>query len=132
MADACGWDSIHAWVQAHRDALPTTLTALARYPLAYRAAIQAAVAPDVRLSLWREHFESFLTPASTLTAPQQAFVRTTLLELPKLFASDRLSAQDRARELESRLAGVFTREEAARVFAQLGPDEPPGGIRAPL
>jgi hypothetical protein len=132
MADACGWDVIHAWVQEHRESLPTTLAALSDYPLPYRAAIQAAVAPEIRVSLWREHFVSFLIPASTLSAPQQEFLRETLLDLPAIFASDKQTGQARARELELRMAGVFTRQEAGRIFAQLGPDEPGGGLRPPL
>ena len=132
MTDACGWDPIRTWVQAHREALPTTLAALSQYPLAYRAAIQAAVTPEVRISLWREHFESFLTPASPLSAPQQAFLRDTLLELPALFGSDQQTGQARARELEVRLLAVFSRQQARPIFAQIGPDEPLGGISAPL
>ena len=131
MTDGCGWDPIHAWVREHRDALPTTLADLSQFPLPYRAAIQAAVNPEIRVSLWREHFESFLTPGSPLSVAQQTFLRETLPDLATIFGSDKQAGQARAREIELRMAAVFTRQEAGRIFAQLGPDEPPGGIPAP-
>ena len=132
MPDSCGWDTINAWVQAHRDALPTTLAALSLYPMNYRRAIHGAVTLEVRTNLWREHFESFLAPSSTLSAPQQAFLRDTLPELRLIFAADRATAQARMRELEAHMLTLFTPDEARVIFSQLGPDEPAAGISAPL
>ncbi len=36
MADACPYDPIRAWVHAHAERLPQTLSELSTYPMAYR------------------------------------------------------------------------------------------------
>jgi hypothetical protein len=131
MADQRGADEIHAWVEAHRASLPRSLEQLARYPVAYRAAIVRALPAPARVAVWREHFASFLGPGSPLSAPQRAFVQEALGDLPTLMADDLAAAQARGRELEERMAPLFSRWEAGRVFGTLGPPEPPGGLPAP-
>ena len=61
--------------RAPPDALPQTLAELARYPIAYRRAIDGKLAPSVREAMWREHLEDFLGAETTLTPVQQAVVR---------------------------------------------------------
>jgi hypothetical protein len=131
MADQCGWDEVRAWIAAHRDTLPTTLAELTRLPMAYRRAVFSASPPEVRARFWREHWATFLGPDSPLTPQQQAFVREAETALNELTSDDREATQARARAFEERMRGVFSRAEAAALFATLGPPEPPEGIPAP-
>ena len=131
MADQCGWNEIHAWVAAHRDTLPRTLSELARYPMAYRRAIHGALASEERVALWREHLVSFLGPDSRLSLDQRAVLREAIDDLPALMSDDRAEARSRARALEERMLGVFSRDEARPIIATLGPDEPPEGLPDP-
>jgi hypothetical protein len=131
MSDRCGWDVVNAWVAAHRDSLPRTLEELAKYPIAYRRAIQGAVAADVRAAFWCDHLRSFLGPGTELSPDQQAFVEETIAKMPAMSAAPRIKAQEMARELEMRMVPLFSREQAFRIFAHLGPLEPPEGLAPP-
>ena len=131
---SCGWfplkhQEIVAWVERHRDTLPTTLAELAQYPMPFRTVIVNSVAPDVRVGLWTEHLRSSLTPESPLSAAQRAFVERSIAELPGLLAAP--APNPVMRDWESRMAEVFTRAEAGRIFATLGPPEPPEGLPLP-
>ena len=122
-------DQIRAWVRRHPEALPQTVDDLGRFPMAFRRVMVAMVAPEVRLRLRREHLETFLAPESPLTSDQRTFVVTTIPELPKLFGAP--APNPVIVEWERRMATVFPRERASRVFGELGPSEPPEGIPIP-
>lgn len=127
--DACAYDTVLAWVKARRDRLPTTLAELARYPMAYRRVIVGAVSSPVRVHLWQEHLESFLSPVSPLTQQQQAFVRECRDTVHRIFTEpvDR-EALHAWGERGRRILGP---EQALRILATLGPPEPPGGLPLP-
>ncbi|AHG92923.1 hypothetical protein J421_5388 (plasmid) [Gemmatirosa kalamazoonensis] len=131
MRDPFDPNEIQAWIAAHRDALPRTLGELGTFPVPYRGAIVRALPPPAREAIWREHFGEFLAPGSPLSPAQQAFVREAMAELPVLMADDLAAARARGGALEARMAPLFSREEAARVFGMVGPPEPPGGLPAP-
>src|SRR5690349_10232471 len=78
MSDQCGWDAVNAWVAAHRDSLPRTLDELARYPMAYRRAIQGAVAPEVRAAFWCDHMRTFLGSEAGLSSDQRAAIEEAI------------------------------------------------------
>ena len=124
-------DEIRAWVVAHRDQLPQSLTELARFPIPFRKAIVTEVATEVRVAWWREHLESFLGASSRLTAEQQALVRDAIADLPLIFGGIRAEGQPRAKALEDRMRTLITRQQAAEMFGTLGPPEPPGGLPLP-
>ena len=119
-----------AWVERHRDALPQTIDELARLPMQFRRAIVNAVPPAVRVSHWQEHLSSFLGPDSELTPAQRALVHEAIVELPVIFDGDG-AGHERAARLEARMAELLTRQQASRIFATLGPAEPPGGLPLP-
>ena len=136
MSGACEWSPLRpaqmdAWVARHRDALPQTLDELARLPMQFRRAIVNAVPPAVRVSLWREHLSSFLGPDSELTPAQRALVEEAIVELPVIFDGPDDVGRERAARLEARMAELLTRQQAGRIFATLGPPEPPGGLPLP-
>jgi hypothetical protein len=144
MMSSCGWfplgpDEIRAWVDRHRHELPATLAELARYPIPFRKAIAAAVSPERRVALWREHLAGFLAPdAATnaapdgaLTAEQQALVRDAIAELPLIVGVAPPAGQPRARALEERMRALLTPEQARLMFGILGPPEPPEGLPIP-
>ena len=131
MGDSCGYNPIITWVETHRDSLPQTLEELSRYPIAYRRVIQGAVPPDVRLGYWRDHLESFLQAPSALSEEQQAFIRDVLGQLHDIFVAEDVGGRARAKDFESRVLPLFSREQAYRIFALLGPPEPPGGLAPP-
>jgi hypothetical protein len=131
---SCGWGpvgykAIAAWVERHRDSLPTTLAELSSYPISFRRVIVNAVPHDVRVSLWTEHMRTFIGPSSALDAQQQAFVEATIGELPTLLGAP--GPNPVLSEWESRAAKLFSREQAGMIFAMVGAPEPPEGLPVP-
>jgi hypothetical protein len=61
--------------------LPSTLAELSTYPIPFRNVLVAFVRPETRLSLWRQHLETFLVAGTSLTADQQTFVRESGVEM---------------------------------------------------
>ena len=136
MTGSCGWfplkpEEVAAWVRAHEHELPTTLAELSRYPMPFRKAIVDVVGPERRGAFWREHLTTFLAPDSELSAPQRALVEDAIVELPIIFAVPRAEGENRARALEDRMRTTITREQAYRIFGNLGPLEPPEGLPIP-
>ena len=134
MSGSCGWfpmrrEEIRDWVVAHKDELPTTLAGLAVYPIPFRKAILAFVSHDQRVVLWREHLSSFLNGSATLSSDQQAFVAESIAQLPALLSAP--APNPAIIDWETRMARLFSREEAARIFGNVGPPEPPGGLPLP-
>jgi len=137
MSGSCGWfpmkyDEIVAWVEAHRDALPTTLAELSAFPVPFRKVIVNSVSPEARTAFWREHLTSFVGPDSALTPEQQALVRDTIADLPPMFSGSRADFETRAKAFENRARDLFSRRQAAEMFGMVGPPEPPEGLPLPV
>jgi hypothetical protein len=133
---SCSWfplrhDEIRAWVEQHRDTLPTTLAELSTLPVPFRRVIVNYVAHEQRTNFWQEHLRTFLEPGAGLTAEQCAFVEETILLLPGIFASPLEEAQEKMRPLEARMAQLFARPQCAAMFGMVGPPEPPEGLPLP-
>ena len=131
---SCGWSplspkQIADWLDRHPDALPRNLDDLVAFPMAFRRVMVSRVSPDVRVRLWREHLETFLTPDSPLNEPQRQLIVDSISRLPVLLASP--GPNPVLLEWERQTASTFSRWEAALVFATLGPPEPPEGIPLP-
>lgn len=118
------------WVRAHADELPTTLAGISRFSPTYRRAIHNALPREARVSLWREHMESFLAPEHGLNAEQRAAVREVVAKLPALHAANADPAERRA--LTERLVAIFPRELGARIFTKLGPPATASEAARPL
>ena len=123
------WDQIRAWIDKHPESLPTNLAELCKYPVMFRRVMVNVVAPDVRERLWREHLESFLNDASGLSAEQQAFISATIPQLSALLAAP--APNPAMTEFEARARTLFTKQEGGRIFAMIGPPEPPEGLPLP-
>ncbi len=133
---SCGWfplhnDEILAWVEQHRDALPTSLAELSAFPVAFRKVIVNHVGPEQRTRFWEEHLRTFLDPHAGLTPDQQAFVTETIPLLSGIFGSPLPDAQARMRPLGERMRNVFTQTQCAAMFGMVGPPEPPEGLPIP-
>lgn len=131
---SCEWfpmsqEQIRTWLIDHPDALPRTLNDLAQFPMAFRRVMVNAVKAEVRKDLWREHLETFLGSESPLNESQRRIVAATILKFPELFTAP--APNPALVEWEREIAITFSRQEAARVFAQIGPPEPPNGIPLP-
>jgi hypothetical protein len=100
--------------------------------MAYRRAIQGAVAPEVRAALWCDHMRTFLGSDARLSSDQRAVIEEAIAAMPAMCASSRTDAQAMARQLELRVVPLFSREQAYWIFAHLGPPEPPEGIAPPV
>lgn len=136
MSGSCGWfplryDEILAWVDGHVDQLPRTLAELNAYPVAFRRVIVNRVGPEQRTRFWREHLLTFLNPDSMLTSEQRAFVQEIVGELPDIFANSLVDVQAKMRPFESRIPGLFERQQAAAMFGMVGTPEPPEGLPLP-
>ena len=133
---SCGWfplsyEEILAWVEQHRESLPTTLAELSVFPVAFRRVIVNYVSPDQRTRFWQEHLRSFLEPASELSSEQRSYIAETIPLLPDIFKSPLAEAQAKMRPLEERMARVFSRPQCAAIFGMVGPPEPPEGLAIP-
>ena len=124
-------EEIAAWVESHRDSLPTTLAELSRFPIPFRVAIVNSVSPAVRTALWREHLETFVGPDTRFTFEQQQFIRETIYALPAMFGGTRDDFLVRAKEFEARMKLLFSRQQAYAMFGMVGPPEPEGGLPLP-
>jgi hypothetical protein len=127
MAESCGWfplrhDEILEWVEAHREALPTTVAELAMLPVAFRRVIVNFVPHEQRTRFWREHLESFLGPESALTAEQRTFVEGTISALPDVFGNALPEAQKRIRSMEEGMRGWLTPESGGAELREGGAD----------
>jgi hypothetical protein len=140
MPDACGWfpltrEQIQAWVERHSHELPQTLSEISRFPMPFRKAIVAAVAPEIRAALWKAHMESFLTPPSELTEPQRELVRDAMVELPviltRLDVAGQRAGERELQALQGRARDLMVPEQIMRIFGTLGPPEPPEGLPLP-
>ena len=137
MSGSCGWfpmkhEDIVAWVEAHRDTLPTTLAELSAFPVPFRKVIVNSVSHEARTSFWLEHLTSFVGPDSALTPDQQALVRDVIADLPSMFGGSREEFQARAKAFENRMRDLFSRRQAAEMFGMVGPPEPPEGLPLPV
>ena len=133
---SCGWfplsrDEIRAWVEQHRDSLPTTLAELVTFPMPFRKVIVNSVSPEQRARFWEEHLRTFLQPDSELSVDQRAYVAETIQMLPEIFGSPRSEAQAKTRALEARMGELFSRQQCGLMFGLVGPPEPPGGLPLP-
>ena len=136
MSGSCGWfplspAEIDAWVERHRNDLPTTLEALSRLPIPFRKAIVNVISGVQRVALWQEHLSTFLEPDGSLTADQRALVQDAIAQLPAMFAAPDQERRQSVRLLEDRMRTLITREQAYRMFGVLGPPEPPEGLPLP-
>jgi hypothetical protein len=122
-------DEIVAWVERHRSDLPTDLAGLSRFPMRFRSVIVNAVEPEQRTRFWTEHLRSFLGADSELSSQQQEFILATIDELPRLLSAP--APNPVMTDWETRASRVFTRAEAGRLFAIVGPPEPPEGLPLP-
>ena len=133
---SCGWfplphNEIVAWVEEHRDTLPTTLAELSTFPVAFRKVIVNAVSPEQRTHFWQAHLRTFLEPQAGLTSDQRAFVTETIPLLSSIFGSPQLEAQAKIRLLEERMRHLFSRPQCVAMFGMVGPPEPPEGLPLP-
>ena len=133
MSGSCGWfpmrhDEILAWVETHKQSLPTTLAELARFPIPFRTVIAGFVSSDTSIALWREHLSTFIGDQD-LTPEQRAFVTEASASLPALFAAP--APNPVILQWEGRMARLFSRPQASRIFGTLGPPEPPEGLPLP-
>jgi hypothetical protein len=133
---SCGWfplpyDEIVAWVEAHRDSLPTTLDELSTFPVAFRRVIVNSVSPEQRTRFWEEHLRTFLEPEAELTTAQRAFVAEAIPALTGIFQSPQLEAQAKMRPIEQRAIELLSRPQCAAIFGMVGPPEPPEGLPLP-
>ena len=135
MTDSC-WlpgqrEAAQAWIDAHRDALPSTLSELSAFPMMVRRAIARALPATQRVAVWREHLEMVCSVSRSGSPEQRALIADIVEQLPHLVGDDLAQAEATFRPFEPRLLALLTREEAVEALATLGPPEPPGGIAFP-
>jgi hypothetical protein len=140
MSGSCGWfpiprAEIDAWVEAHRDSLPTSLAALSVFPIPFRKAIVATLPSEVVAGMWREHLLASLGSAAKRSPEQDELINGAVEAIDIVFgksdaAQESLHAlNDRIRQLV--VQEVISRQQAREIFATLGPPEPPGGLPLP-
>ena len=119
------------WVEAHRDALPTTLGAFSEHSMTYRRAIYRALDVEARISLWQQHVA---TVADQVTLPEQRiFLQRAIPELGSYLTE---TAPESGLDAFAEEAITVLGEDMARdAFGILGttpePTSEDGGARLP-
>ncbi|MFE9611486.1 bacteriocin fulvocin C-related protein [Streptomyces sp. NPDC006012] len=121
-------NEVRDWMERHKNALPTGYAEVTSHPMAYRRAIYSASAPEVKRSLWLEHFKAYRTSHRALTTDQRdvldrltSFVGGT----ETLFTTTIAAGDSRHEELtpiKTDAIEAFGKEEARALMTQLGPD----------
>jgi len=106
------------WVKANGPRLPATLAELSRLPIAYRKAVVSSLPVEKRGDLWRQHFATFLTPASGLTAEQRAMIQRVGNGYEHFASTDSGAAELKA--LAPRIHELFTKDLGHKIFETLG------------
>jgi hypothetical protein len=131
---SCEWypawrSELRGWIHEHPEKLPLNWSDLGRFPMVVRRVLVNEVRPELRIQLWREHLESFLLPEAGLTQAQRDMIVAAIPELPKLLSAH--APNPAMVEFEQRIATVFSRPEAGRIFGHVGPPVPPRGVPFP-
>jgi len=114
------------WVRTRAGRLPTTLSEIATFPVAYRQRIFDALPPGVKSALWHQHVDSVLRTES-FSHEQQAFIRESIALLtPSSYQLPRHHRFPRERAMQ-----LFPRTQLKGVFVHLG-GRPAGSRRAGL
>lgn len=118
-----------AWVEANRDALPTTLEAFGEYSVPFRRAIYRALDVEARISLWREHLDG---AADELTSHRQRlFLERVTRELDGHLRG--ALPQTELDALAEEATAILGKDLAYRTIAMLGPVATPvaeGGVQS--
>lgn len=128
------------WIQAHQGELPSTLRELDRYPMPQRMAIVAALKPEVRSRVWREHFKRLLVQGGAELTGAQREVLEEAMEVmtPELFAGTaddplvKIRLESDLPRLMERAVEAFGAPRALKTFTGVGtvPDpDPVDGVR---
>ncbi|MEU6718314.1 bacteriocin fulvocin C-related protein [Nonomuraea sp. NPDC046802] len=114
------------WVRTHRDTLPRTYPEFSAHTMEYRKAIYANLPPEARQQLWQDHFQNYRQTHDRLTAEQQRVIDQAIEVIQGDVVNPPLSAQSHAAldALSSAAIAAFGKDEARRLLATLGPDEP--------
>ena len=122
---------IYAWIHHHPDALPRTLEELARWPVAFRRAILDTVPREARRDLWGAHLSGFLSPESGFSAEQRQVIEEIIARLPQLLGDEPTASEAERWAFVARVEATISEEERDRLFATIGPAEPPEGLPVP-
>ena len=115
-ADTSECELAKEWVEAHRDALPTTLGAFSEHSMTYRRAIYRALDVEARISLWQQHVA---TVADQVTLPEQRlFLQRAIPELAK-YVSDTPS-ESALKAFGEEAISVLGKDMARDAFGVLG------------
>lgn len=126
-----------AWVVTYHVSLPKSLAAYGALSKIYKKAVYAELSISEQRNLWREHLETFLTPAekrspmqqemvkalgAPLTAPQLGLIRAALDSLNRIFDSSLTLPQRQAvvSVFCDSAKVLFTKAQAGMIFGNIG------------
>lgn len=110
-------ETVHAWVEANAERLPTQYNDFARYSMAYRRGIYSALPAEQQIALWKEHLRRYLESHRDLSAEQVKVLKQVLAT----FELNDNVLDEQTRTIEE----AFGQEEARLIIATLGPEEAP-------
>jgi hypothetical protein len=109
-----------AWVDAHRQNLPSSLEALQPFSTEYRSRILNALPPEKQAEIWRARFRESLS--RPLTPGQKKLLDEALLIVtPELYRSGRGFPASWREQVRNE----YSRDEAMEIFESLGPTRGP-------
>lgn len=108
-----------SWAQANQSPRVGQYIELARFPVAYRPAIFAGLAPSVRSSLWVEQVERYRRVHSKMTAEQTRVLDEfeAIIADEATYAYEDSAIQARMKAVETGAIAAFGRSEACSLIA---------------
>ncbi|WDZ86325.1 bacteriocin fulvocin C-related protein [Micromonospora cathayae] len=111
------------WAQLNQSPRVGQYDELARFPVAYRPAIFAALSPSVRSSLWVEQVKRYRSAHRELTAEQARVLDgfEAIVANVDTYTYESSAVQARVKAIEAAGIAAFGQSEACRLMSTLGP-----------
>lgn len=124
-------EAIQSWIALNRAHLPTDYDEFGRLPVPYRRVVFGELPPAARSALFQTQYERYALAHPDMSPARRAVLeRARELMTPDVYAIPQDSPEWEARigapqrELERQARAAFDRNEGARLFAMIGPEEP--------
>jgi hypothetical protein len=116
--------TIAAWVERHRDDLPTTYDEIALLPFSYREAVMRTFSTVLVSALVQEHLQRSIEARPGMTSDQYAAIALAReLMTPAWYEATPDERQRGSKTWAARSRAVFDTPEWIRIFGSIGPED---------
>jgi hypothetical protein len=120
--------AVAAWIEEHRDALPSSYHELVRLPSAYRVPVALALPVVLASAIMDEHLQRAGADAGRTEEQREVIADVRAYMSPTWWAGEPVArAMAWQREIGERVDETFTLADRIRIFESIGPED--DGIR---